>query len=60
MIIDSHLYSFPPYDSPAGYETLEEKMSVVQSEQSGHHQPVWRVRDRAPAGQQRAYRPQYI
>ena len=25
MTIDSHIYLFPPFDSPAGYETLEEK-----------------------------------
>lgn len=49
MIIDGHLYSFPPFDSPQGYGTVEARMRVLQTELGGHHQPVWRVRDRAPA-----------
>ena len=49
MIIDGHSYSFPPMDSAEGFATLEDNMRAVQSEFSGHHQPVWRVRDRAPA-----------
>lgn len=49
MIIDGHAYCFPPLDSPAGYTSVEEKMTRGQRELGGHHQPVWRVRDRAPA-----------
>ena len=49
MIIDCHNYCFPQLDSPQGYKTLEEKMRMIQSEFGGHHQPVWRVRDRALA-----------
>mgnify|MGYP001125996687 CR=1 FL=1 len=49
MIIDGHAYCFPPLDSPAGYATLDEKMREVQRELGGHHQPVWRVRDRSHA-----------
>ena len=49
MVIDAHAYCFPPLDSPAGYASLDEKMRHVQREFGGHHQPVWRVRDRAPA-----------
>ena len=49
MIIDGHAYCFPPIDDPAGYDSLDEKLHVVQKEFGGHHQPVWRVRDRAPA-----------
>ena len=49
MIIDGHAYCFPPLGSPAGYPSLEEKMREFHREMSGHHQPVWRVRDRAPA-----------
>ncbi len=47
MIIDGHAYSFPPMKSTAGYASLEEKMRVVQRELGGHHQPAWRVGDRA-------------
>ena len=47
MLIDGHAYIFEPMDSPAGYPTLEQKMRAVQTELSIHHQPVWRVRDRA-------------
>ena len=49
MLIDGHAYIFEPLDSPAGYPTLEQKMRAVQQELSIHHQPVWRVRDRARA-----------
>ena len=49
MLIDGHAYIFEPMDSPAGYPTPDQKMRAVQQELSGHHQPVWRVRDRAPA-----------
>jgi len=50
MIIDGHAYCFPPLDSPHGFPSLEEKMRAIQLEFSGRHQPVWRVRDRTPAG----------
>ena len=49
MIIDGHAYCFPPLSSPAGYGSVDEKMRIFQRELGGHHQPVWRVRDRSPA-----------
>ena len=49
MIYDGHAYCFLPLSSPAGYASLDEKMRVFHRELGGHHQPVWRVRDRAPA-----------
>ena len=49
MIIDGHAYCFPPVDSPAGYDSVEDKLRVLQRELGGHHQSVWRIRDRAPA-----------
>jgi len=49
MIIDSHVYSFPPVDSARGYQSSEEHLRWVQAAHSGHHQPAWRIRDRAPA-----------
>jgi len=49
MIVDGHINVFPPKDSQAGYPSLAAKMHVVQSEDGAHHQPVWRVRDRAKA-----------
>ena len=45
MIIDGHNYCFPQMDSPQGYDTLAEKMRMLQSEYGGHYQPPWRVRD---------------
>ncbi len=49
MIIDGHAYCFPPLDAAEGFPTHDEKMRAIQSEFSRHHQPVWRVRDRARA-----------
>ena len=49
MIVDSHVYCFPPVDSPAGYESGPEHLRRVQASHAGHHQPAWRVRDREPA-----------
>ena len=48
-IVDSHAYCFPPGDDPAGYSTLAERLAWLQISQGLHHQPTWRVRDRAPA-----------
>jgi predicted TIM-barrel fold metal-dependent hydrolase len=49
MILDSHVYCFPPVDAPAGHESGREHMRWVQLAHAHHHQPAWRVRDRAPA-----------
>ena len=49
MIIDSHAYCFPPADSPAGHPTAADHLRWVQGGQASHHQPAWRIRDRAPA-----------
>ena len=48
MIIDSHVYCFEPADSPAGHASSEEHLKWVQLGQAGHHQPAFRIRDRAP------------
>ncbi len=48
MIIDSHVYCFEPGDAPAGFSSSEEHLRWVQSAQARHHQPAWRIRDRAP------------
>ncbi|AWT59223.1 MAG: hypothetical protein DF168_00404 [Candidatus Moanabacter tarae] len=47
-IIDSHAYCFQPGDDRAGFATLEEHLAWIQTSQGQHHQPAWRVRDRAP------------
>jgi predicted TIM-barrel fold metal-dependent hydrolase len=52
LIVDSHVYCFPPGDDPAGYATLGERRAWLQISQGLHHQPTWRVRDRAPASSQ--------
>ena len=49
MIIDSHAYCFPPIDQAAGHADGEAHLKWVQACHAGHHQPAWRVRDRAPA-----------
>ena len=49
MIVDSHSYVFPGVETLGGYDSMTEKWEAVQIELGGHHQPVWRVRDRAPA-----------
>ena len=52
MIIDSHAYCFEPADSPAGHASREEHLCWLQRAHANHHQPAWRVRDRAPASSQ--------
>ena len=49
MIIDGHAYCFPARDEAAGYASPDERWRQFQLELAGHHQPVWRVRDRATA-----------
>ncbi len=49
MIIDSHAYCFPPGDEKAGYADARDHLRWMQAEHAVHHQPAWRVRDRAPA-----------
>ena len=57
MILDSHVYCFEPVDRPAGHSSGEEHLKWVQAAHAGHHQPAWRIRDRAPASS-RALDPQ--
>ena len=52
MIVDSHVYCFEPVDRPAGHASGEEHLKFVQSSQARHHQPAFRIRDRAPASSQ--------
>ena len=49
MIVDSHVYCFEPADRPAGYASAEEHLRWIQADHGRHHQPPWRIRDRAPA-----------
>ena len=49
MIVDAHAYVFPGVETLGGYDSMTEKWEAVQIELGGHHQPVCRVRDRAPA-----------
>jgi predicted TIM-barrel fold metal-dependent hydrolase len=51
-VIDSHAYCFPPGDDKAGYATYAERRAWLQISQGLHHQPAWRIRDRAPAASQ--------
>lgn len=49
MIVDGHVYCFEPVDSPAGHASSAAHLRWVQFAHARHHQPAWRVRDRAPA-----------
>ena len=50
MIIDGHAYCFPPLGEANGFPSAAEHLRYVQREMADHHQPVWRLRDRALAG----------
>ena len=48
MIVDSHAYCFEPADSPAGFANAADHLKWVQYAQAAHHQPAFRIGDRAP------------
>ena len=48
MIVDSHVYCFEPADSPAGHASAAEHLRWLQAAHAGHHQPAFRIGDRAP------------
>ena len=47
-IVDSHAYCFSAPDTLAGHPTVAEHMALWQWGYARHHQPAFRVRDRAP------------
>ena len=47
MIIDGHAYCFPPLGEANGWPSAAEHLRYIQREMADHHQPVWRMRDRA-------------
>ncbi len=49
-IIDSHAYCFPPLAQANGFPDAGAHLRYLQREMADHHQPVWRLRDRALAG----------
>ena len=49
MIYDGHAYCFPDLTKDGGFADPEEFKRHIQVSMSGHFQPVWRKRDRAPA-----------
>ena len=49
MIVDSHVYTFLPVDSARGYSSREEHLGWAQAPHAGHHQPAFRLKDRAPS-----------
>jgi hypothetical protein len=59
MIFDAHAYDLPEVDTLGGYDSMEQKWAAVQIKFGGHHQPVWRVRDRAPACNSTLITPNY-
>jgi len=47
MIIDAHAYCFPPLGEANGFPTVQDRLRYLQREMADHHQPAWRLRDRA-------------
>jgi predicted TIM-barrel fold metal-dependent hydrolase len=47
-IVDSHVYCFSAPDTRAGHPTVADHMALWQWGYARHHQPAFRVRDRAP------------
>jgi hypothetical protein len=58
MIIDGHAYCFPPLGEANGFATREEHLRYLQREMADHHQPAWRLRDRAPGSNRMLADPQ--
>jgi predicted TIM-barrel fold metal-dependent hydrolase len=56
-IIDSHIYAFVGPDQPAGLPSVELRMRDLQVWHALHHQPAWRIRDRAPSDARRLLAP---
>lgn len=48
MIVDSHAYCFTAPDTRAGHPSVQHHLDLWQWGYSQHHQPAFRVRDRAP------------
>lgn len=48
MIVDGHAYCFPPLGEASGFSSVREHLRYIQREMADHHQPVWRLTDRAP------------
>ncbi len=48
MIVDSHAYCFSAPDTLAGHATVDDHLGLWQWAYAQHHQPAFRVRDRAP------------
>jgi predicted TIM-barrel fold metal-dependent hydrolase len=56
-VIDSHIYVFKgPYEA-AGLSSVDERMRGFQVFHALHHQPAWRIRDRAPSDSLRLLAP---
>ena len=47
MIIDAHAYCFPALEGANGFSSAANHLRYLQREMADHHQPVWRLRDRA-------------
>ena len=48
-IVDAHVYCFKPADDAAGHESDVAHLHWLQAAHAEHHQPAWRIGDRAPA-----------
>jgi predicted TIM-barrel fold metal-dependent hydrolase len=49
VVIDSHAYCFTAPDTPAGHASAQDHLDLWQRQYALHHQPAFRVRNRAPA-----------
>jgi predicted TIM-barrel fold metal-dependent hydrolase len=57
MIVDSHVYCFTAPDTPAGHSSAQDHLEAWQLQYALHHQPAFRVRDRAAGDAQRLLDP---
>jgi predicted TIM-barrel fold metal-dependent hydrolase len=57
LVVDSHIYTFVGPAEPAGLSSVAERMRGYQVWHALHHQPAWRIRDRAVADASRLLDP---
>ena len=48
MIFDGHAYTFPPLKGSCGFDNPGDMSRHLQQAIAVHHQPAWRINDRAP------------
>jgi predicted TIM-barrel fold metal-dependent hydrolase len=57
VVVDSHVYCFTAPDTTAGHASGQEHLDWWQRQYALHHQPAFRIRDRAPGDAHRLLDP---